>query len=167
MTNLIKCIVPVFALALVFSAPAYSHDVDECSDSPTTIVLPDCTEIKITTCYCQAHLDQDNLLIELTDLNSTAAPGTNDCALDGDLAATCVITGVQRRNARPSNSTPSPKANAEISCDNCPSDAAPGGTADVTVDATSQNKKNNHYDILLSDCGITKVGFNVHRQTCD
>ena len=47
MKTLIKCIVPVFALAIALaSVPAFA-DAVECTDSPQIVVLPDCKHFPI------------------------------------------------------------------------------------------------------------------------
>lgn len=178
----IKYILPAFALALL-SAPAYA--ASECTDSPSVAVLPDCTTVKLTTCYCEAS-DQETKQVTITDLDELAdvSSGTvTDCngnllAADGSdcgdlpgLASTVFIDNVERRRGQGSdNSTPAKngKGTADITCDNCPSSPADadGESVDVSWDL---DKKNNHYDVVLSDGSgeICTVGFNVHRQSCD
>lgn len=162
--------IAVVAVLVLCATPAYA--VEECSDSPQVVVLPDCTTVQITTCYCEATSD-DNLAISVVDLDNSVFDETLEvqptacnglaCAPNGDLAAEAVISDVvPRRGQDPDNSTPAPKQFADIECLDCP------GTT-VNVDTTLA-KKNNHYDIVLVDglgAEICTVGFNVHTQTCD
>ncbi len=192
MKTLIKCIVPVFALAIALaSVPAFA-DAVECTDSPQIVVLPDCTTVSITTCYCHVPdvaevSTSDDLTIEIVDLNTLATPtvGIPIVACDGtvltscpgpngDLATGLVIDDVEKRRGKKDglNTNPKPKKSSTIDCIDCPSDPANSGDKDmetVTVDPDLANlRKNNHYDIVLVDGSteICTVGFNVHTQSC-
>ena len=81
--------------------PAYA--VDECTGSPKTIVLPDCTEIEVTTCFCDSGSSETGLVVCVEDTGNLADEGENGCEFDGDLAATCFIDGAQRRNGKSGN----------------------------------------------------------------
>ena len=167
-------ITAVVVALMLGAAPAYA--VEECSDSPKIVVLPDCTTVQITTCYCEAT-SADDLAITIVDLDNSVAADTiacNEvaCVPNGDLAAETVISDVVRRRGQdPLNATPAPRGTADITCLDCPSNPADADGETVTVDTTlATGKKNNHYDIVLVDGGgaeICTVGFNVHTQTCD
>lgn len=184
MKLLIKCIVPVFALALVLGGvPGYA--AGDCTDSPSVVILPDCTTVLLTTCYCEAS-DVETEEVTITDLNTVAdvsSGNVTDCAgnllpddgsacasLPGQAADVFIDDVVQRRGQGNQNSTPAKngKGTADITCDDCDSGTADadGESVDVSWDL---DKKNNHYDIVLSDSSgeVCTVGFNVHRQSCD
>ena len=112
MTKLIKCIVPVFALALVMTVPGFGVGGMECDDSPQTIVLPDCSEITITTCYCEVSSGGESLAVTIIDENTDAAGGDTDCNGNAcvntgpNLADTVEIDDFQTRNDKENNATP-------------------------------------------------------------
>ena len=135
MKDLIKCIVPVFALAVLLAGvPAYADAIlcpDETPAGTSPATLPDCTQVLITTCYCHAGPnagDNQDLELEIVDNNSSGVSGvtisTNGeaCVADStDLAATARIADVVERqgqfNKDGKNSTPSPKGHTDVDCD--------------------------------------------------
>ncbi len=164
-SNILKWVVPVFALVFVLSGvPAYAQTA-ECGDSPKTIVYPDCTRISITTCVCEVPDGGGSIddIVEIKKLTN-AGGGTTDfqgnaCALDGDDASSAFIDDVTKRGNpghSPKNATPSPKRDIAIDCNGggsgCDSDTATtgGDTVDVTVGS---------YDGKKSAKGQGRVGW--------
>lgn len=195
MKTLMKCLVPAFAMAVVLAGVPAFADAVECTDSPQIVVLPDCTTVQLTTCYCHVPDNapdpdanaSDDLTIEIVDLNTLATPtveipivacdGTvlTSCpAPNGDLATGLVIDDVVKRRGKKDglNTNPKPKLSSTIDCTDCPSDPADSGDKDmetVSVDPDlANNRKNHHYDIVLVDGSteICTVGFNVHTKSC-
>ena len=193
MKTLIKCIVPAFALAVVLAGVPAFADAVECTDSPQIVVLPDCTTVLLTTCYCHVPDNasdpdsnaSDDLIIEIVDRETLATPtvqvpivacdGTELTSCPGgDLADGLVIDDVVKRRGKKDglNTNPKPKLSSTIDCTDCPSDPADADDKDteaVIVDPDlANNRKNHHYDIVLVDGSteICTVGFNVHRQSC-
>ncbi len=173
MTKLIKCIVPVFALALVMTVPGFGVGGMECDDSPQTIVLPDCSEITITTCYCEVSSGGESLAVTIIDENTDAAGGDTDCNGNAcvntgpNLADTVEIDDFQTRNDKENNATPAKngKGHTGISCTGCDDKSA-------TANVGASTRKNSHFDTLLTEedeTFICKVGFNTHTKAnaCD
>lgn len=161
----------LIALAVMMSGvPSSATEPPTCSDSPSLVVLPDCTAIWITTCFCEA-LDEETATIawstaDSAEADTLACDGSLCVPNGGDLAGEVQVTAVGPRAGQVAkgNSTPSPKQAATISCTDCPED---DGDATVEWDLS---KKNNHFDIEIADSvgtSICSVGLNVHRQTCD
>ena len=189
MKYLMKRIVPMFALAIVMAGvPAFAAAtlcIDEDPDGMSLVVLPDCSTVQLTTCYCDAD-DADTQSVTITDLEDVldvSGGGIFDCNgvelvpvdCDDSVESDSVFiddvvrrTGQGTKNATPNKNKP--KGTADITCDTCDSgDAdANGESVDVTWDLAN-GKKNNHYDVVLSDEGgeICRVGLNVHTQSCD
>ena len=172
-SNILKWVVPVFALALVLAGvPGYG--ATQCSDSPSIVVLPDCTTISITTCYCEVADDgSEDLTVTIIDLDNTVADETLACDgficdLNGDLAAEVEIAGFQQRNNKGNNATPAKngKTTTTVTCIGCDDDQS----ADADIGPAA--RKNSHFDTLLQDSGdtfICKVGLNSHTKAnaCD
>jgi hypothetical protein len=154
------------AVLLLVALPSYA--ATECEDSPEVVVLPDCTTVEVTTCYCDVNPAGDTLEITVV-VGDTVDEGTPDldgeeCVLDGNLAEDVTIDDVvPRQGMKNGNSTPAPKGTTDITCTDCPETT-------VSVDLGESAKKNSHFDILLMDGDdnpIGKVGFNTHTQACE
>ena len=112
MKNLMKCIVPVFALAVVLAGvPAFADAIlcpDETPAGTSLATLPDCTQVLITTCYCHAGPnagDNQDLPVTIAAAGTTAdagepSTGGTACELNGNLASTAIIAGVVERQGQ-------------------------------------------------------------------
>ena len=170
MTNLIKCIVPVFALALALGGVPAFADPQECTDSPSVVILPDCTTIEITTCYCHVPSGgADNLDVVISALGSVTAGETacdgSLCATDKDTMSSDVrVDDIRPRNNKNPNATPAKngKTTTAADCDDCDGRS-------VNIDVESSTRKNSHFDLLIEesdDTFVCKVGFQSHTQSC-
>lgn len=183
-----KCIVLVFALALVMAMPAFASD--PCTYDPTAlIVFSDCSQITVSSCYCEVASGEDGLPVHILDDPGDAAPGTpatdgsGDCVNTGpNIAATTYIFDIEERQGqftKGGNGTPGKKSTGgkkfiTIECATTGSDQCPSDNPDDTSDADLgpfQNKKTAHGTVLVytddGDTLVAEVGINFHTNTCD
>ena len=169
MKKLCIFLVGILFCAFVGTVQADNAPANESADSPSVVVLPDCSTVLVTSSYHGVNAGGEDLPVSVVDNSffvtegDPACDGTA-CALDGDLADDGVrVDDITQRNSKDNNATPAKngKKTTEVDCDGCDS-------ASVMAEVGPTERKNSHFDIHLessANVDLCKSGFNTHTKT--